>query len=99
MKYDFDKLINRRNTYSLKWDVKENELPMWVADMDFETALEVKDALQKRVEIGAFGYSVVPVRWYKAIEGWWKRRYGFEIKDEWLQFCTGILMLTMQKKQ
>ncbi|MCD8089591.1 MAG: pyridoxal phosphate-dependent aminotransferase [Clostridiales bacterium] len=91
MKYDFDKAVNRRNTYSLKWDVKENELPMWVADMDFETAPEVKEALQKRVEIGAFGYSIVPVRWYKAIEGWWMRRYGFEIKDEWLQFCTGTL--------
>ncbi|MCC8015090.1 MAG: pyridoxal phosphate-dependent aminotransferase [Eubacterium sp.] len=91
MKYDFDKVINRRNTYSLKWDVKENELPMWVADMDFETAPEIKEALQKRVEIGAFGYSVVPDGWYKAIESWWMRRYGFEIKDEWLQFCTGTL--------
>ena len=39
--YDFDKIIDRRNTNSLKWDVAENELPMWVADMDFETAPEI----------------------------------------------------------
>ena len=40
--YNFDKIIDRRNTNSLKWDVAENELPMWVADMDFETAPEIK---------------------------------------------------------
>ena len=46
-KFDFDKEINRRNTGSLKWDVPENELPLWVADMDFETAPAVRKALQK----------------------------------------------------
>lgn len=45
MKYDFDKQVNRRGTGSLKWDVPENELPMWVADMDFETVPQVKEAL------------------------------------------------------
>ena len=44
--YDFDKIIDRRNTNSLKWDVAENELPMWVADMDFETAPAIIDALE-----------------------------------------------------
>ena len=47
--YDFSKMTNRFNTNSNKWDVKENELPMWVADMDFETAPAIIDALHKRV--------------------------------------------------
>ena len=58
--FDFDKETDRRNTGSLKWDVKENELPMWVADMDFETAPAVINAIKARAEHGIFGYSVLP---------------------------------------
>jgi bifunctional pyridoxal-dependent enzyme with beta-cystathionase and maltose regulon repressor activities len=47
MKYDFDKLTDRRNTGALKWDVSENELPMWIADMDFEVAPAIKGEIQK----------------------------------------------------
>lgn len=57
MKFDFDKIINRRNTNSIKWDVAENELPMWVADMDFETSPAIIDAVASRVALGHFGYS------------------------------------------
>mgnify|MGYP003076556287 CR=1 FL=1 len=49
-KYHFDKIVNRRKVNSYKWDVGEDELPMWVADMDFDTAPEIKNALQKRIE-------------------------------------------------
>ena len=49
MKYDFETLIDRRGTNSLKWDVKENELPMWVADMDFQTAPEIIEVLKEKV--------------------------------------------------
>ena len=66
MKYDFDTIIDRKNTASLKWDVKENELPMWVADMDFRTAPEIIDAIARRVEHGVYGYSVMPDEWYNA---------------------------------
>lgn len=52
MKFDFDKIINRRNTNSIKWDVAENELPMWVADMDFETSPAIIDAVASRVALG-----------------------------------------------
>lgn len=52
--YDFDKINNRRNTNSLKWDVNENELPMWVADMDFQTAPAVTEALYQRTQTGLF---------------------------------------------
>lgn len=91
MKYDFDTPINRRNTNSLKWDVDENELPMWVADMDFETAPEVQEAIRKRAAHGAFGYSVVSDEWYQAYIGWWQRRHGFTMQKDWLVFCTGVV--------
>ncbi len=89
--YSFDKEINRRNTQSYKWEVKDNELPMWVADMDFQTAPEIIEAVQKRVEHGIFGYSVVPDEWYDAYINWWRRRHNFEISREWLIFCTGVV--------
>ena len=57
-KYDFDTPIDRTNTQSLKWDVAENELPMWVADMDFKTAPEIIEAVNKRAAHGVFGYSI-----------------------------------------
>ena len=89
--YDFDKEIDRRNTGSLKWDVPEGELPMWVADMDFETAPAVKRALEKRVAHGVFGYSILPDAWYEAYQNWWSSRHGFQIEKEWLVFCTGVI--------
>lgn len=91
MAYDFDTVVNRRNTNSLKWDVPERELPMWVADMDFKTAPEIRETLKKRVEHGVFGYSIIPDEWYEAYTGWWKRRHGFTIKKEWLIFTTGVV--------
>ena len=91
MNYDFDRPVNRRGTCSLKWDVPENELPMWVADMDFETAPEIKKAVQKRAEHGVFGYTVVPDEWYQAVQSWWDKRHGFHIEKEWLIFSTGVV--------
>lgn len=91
MKYDFDTVIDRKNTNCMKWDVKENELPMWVADMDFETAPEVKAAIAERAKHGVFGYTIVPDEWYDAIIGWWQTRHDFTINREWLMFCTGVV--------
>lgn len=91
MKYDFDTPINRKNTHSLKWDVKENELPMWVADMDFATAPEIREAIEKRALHGVFGYTVIPDEWYGAYIGWWKTRHSLEIKEDQLIFCTGVI--------
>lgn len=91
MKYDFDSINDRRNTNSLKWDVKENELPMWVADMDFQTAPVVIKALEKRVQTGIFGYSVVTETWKEAIQVWWSRRHQFFIQKDWIIFCTGVV--------
>ena len=91
MKWDFDRLVDRRNTGSLKWDVAEGELPMWVADMDFQTSPCVREALRARVEHGVFGYSIVPEEWYQAYIGWWRDRHGFTMEPEWLIFCTGVV--------
>ena len=90
-KYDFDKITDRRGTWSEKWNIKENELPMWVADMDFETAPEIKEALLDRLKTGAYGYSYVPDEWYDAYISWWKRRHGLEMHKEELIFSTGVI--------
>lgn len=60
MKFNFDNPPSRKGTCSLKWDVGENTLPMWVADMDFETAPWVAEAVQKRASHGIYGYNTVP---------------------------------------
>ena len=91
MKFDFDAPTARRGTGSLKWDVGENELPMWVADMDFCTAPAVTEAIVRRAKEGIFGYTVVPDEWYAAISRWWETRHGFHIPHEWLTFCTGVV--------
>lgn len=90
-KYNFDQVVERRGTNSLKWDVKDKELPMWVADMDFCTAPEITETLKKRVEHGVFGYSIIPDKWYHAYMDWWKKRHGLAIEKEWLVFCTGVI--------
>ena len=91
MKYDFDSVTDRRNSNSLKWDVSDGELPMWVADMDFQTAPEILTAIKERAEHGVFGYSVVPESWYAAYRDWWQNRHHFAIKHDWLIFCTGVV--------
>ena len=91
MRYDFDKIVDRRGTYSYKWGVGENELPMWVADMDFETAPEIVAALEKRVSNKIFGYTDIPDEWYEAYIGWWKKRHGVELKKEWLIYSSGVI--------
>ncbi len=91
MKYNFDEITDRRNTNSLKWSVGENELPMWVADMDFKTAPSVTEALTKRAAHGIFGYAVIPDEWYEAYMSWWKNRYSFKIEKDWLIFATGVV--------
>lgn len=91
MAYDFDTVTDRRNTGSLKWDVPDRELPMWVADMDFQAAPAIREAIAKRLEHGVFGYSVIPDEWYEAYVGWWKERHGFTIEKEWLIFTTGVV--------
>lgn len=91
MPYDFETKIDRRHTNSVKWDVKENELPMWVADMDFVTAPEITAALTKRAQFGIFGYEEVPTTYYQAVADWWATEHDFRPQLEWLMFCNGVV--------
>ncbi|MCH4191779.1 MAG: pyridoxal phosphate-dependent aminotransferase [Butyrivibrio sp.] len=91
MNFDFDKMTDRTNTASLKWEIRENELPMWVADMDFETAPAVTQAVLDRAAHQIFGYNIVPPQWNEAYCSWWRERHHFEMQSEWLVFCTGVV--------
>jgi len=93
MKYDFDKLIPRRGTHSYKWDTPENDdvLPMWVADMDFQTAPAVIEALRQRAEHGIFGYAKVPNEFYATLSSWFSRRHGWKISREHVVCTPGVV--------
>ncbi|SMQ81592.1 cystathione beta-lyase [Bacillus sp. OV166] len=91
MTFNFDKMTNRFNTNSYKWDVGHEELPMWVADMDFETSPAIVKAMQKRLNHHIFGYTSVPDAYYHAVARWWKNRHQFNIEKEWIMFCTGVV--------
>lgn len=93
MHFDFDTIIDRHNTFSLKWDMgaREHELPMWVADMDFATAPAIVEALHNRVDHGIFGYSLPSNTFYSAIIDWWSSRHQFNFSKENIIPTTGIL--------
>lgn len=91
MIYDFDTLFDRRNTNSMKWNVGEDELAMWVADMDFQTAPCVQQAIQKKAELGIFGYSDIPEAYYTSYQNWWKGRHSFQMSSEWMIFSSGVI--------
>ena len=92
-KYDFDQLIPRRGTNSVKWDEEPaaDILPMWVADMDFRTAPCVVEALRRRVEHGVYGYATVPESYYGAVTSWFARRHGWQIEKDWIIYTSGVV--------
>ena len=90
MKYDFDSIINRKNTNCLKWDLFDTELPMWVADMDFKVAPEISDEIIKKADESLYGYVVIPDEWYDAYADWWKD-YGLEMDKDYLKFANGVM--------
>lgn len=97
MKYNFDEIIERRGTDSVKWDGVKNIwgrddlLPMWVADMDFRTPPFVMDALRKRLEHEVLGYTFGCEEWYGSICDWLRRRHQWEVEREMLTFVPGIV--------
>lgn len=92
MKYDFDKIIDRKNTNSSKWDTTKDEvLPMWVADMDFEVAPKIIKTIINKAKHGVFGYPIVPEKFYDAEINWWKKRYNYHIKKEWISQVIGVV--------
>lgn len=87
----FDSPVDRTGIFSMKWDVADGELPMWVADMDFRTAPAISEALAERVGNGTFGYTDVPREWNEAVADWWLRRYGVTVDSEHVVFTTGVI--------
>jgi len=102
MEFDFDRVIERRGTSSLKWDFPERFtglptakarelLPLWVADMDFPAPPAVVEALGKRLEHGIFGYTLEPRGYFQAVIDWMGRRHGWEIHRSWMIPCPGVV--------
>lgn len=89
--YDFDKLTDRSGTLSYKWDVRAGELPMWVADMDFEVAPPIQRAISERAEHGIFGYTMIPDEFFSAVSKYWGRRHGYEIPTEHMVYSNGVV--------
>ena len=91
--YNFDKLTQRRGTNSYKWDETDdpNVIPVWVADMDFETAPCIVKALQERVAHGIFGYTFVPESYYEAVINWFRRRHVWRIDRSWIEYTSGVV--------
>lgn len=97
MHYNFDELIERRGTDSLKYDAtqrvfgSQDVLPLWVADMDFRTPDFVVEAIQKRVQHEIYGYTIRPESLYKSVIDWVKRHYNWNIQKEWIVFTPGVV--------
>lgn len=97
MTYDFDEIVPRENTNSVKYDIrgelfgKEDVIPMWVADMDFRTPDFIIKAIKSRLEHEIFGYSIKPGSYYDSIIKWLGRRHTWDIKKEWISFSPGVV--------
>lgn len=97
MKYNFDKIINRENTNCIKYDLrkklfkKDDVIPMWVADMDFETPSFIKDAILQRAEHQIYGYSFRPDSFYDSIVNWVKTYHNWEINPKQISFSPGVV--------
>jgi len=95
--HDFNKIIKRENTDSVKYDLrklyfrKEDVIPMWVADMDFETPDFIRDAVKKRANHPIYGYSIKPDSYYKAIIKWLKESYNWDVSKGEICFSPGVV--------
>ncbi len=97
MSYNFDEVIDRSNTGSMKWDFykryfeEEEIIPMWVADMDFRAPEPVIEAVEKVARFGIYGYTEETESYRKAVVEWLKRRHNWAIKIEWLHYSPGVV--------
>ncbi|WP_343558775.1 MalY/PatB family protein [Sphingobacterium sp.] len=93
MIYNFDKIIDRRGTDSVKWNQQDyaDLIPLWVADMDFPASNEIIDALTKRVQHAVYGYAKVPDAFYQAVADWSSRKHGFQLQREWILPVLGVV--------
>lgn len=93
MEYDFSRPTDRRGTDSYKWDSapETDIIPLWVADMDFETFPGITETLQRRVAHGIFGYTRVPEAYYEAVCNWFGKHHGWHINREDIIYTSGVV--------
>ena len=97
MRYDFDTVLDRRGTHSLKWDRcqvdfgLDDVIPMWVADMDFAAPPAVVQAIGRRAAHGAYGYVSVPESFWESAIGWLERRHEWTVERRWLHRAPGVV--------
>ena len=97
MKYNFDQIIERRGTGSIKFDSAkefnkpEEILPLWIADMDFTVAEPIIDALRKKTEFGVFGYEKPSPTYFDSVSGWFQKRFNWTPNKEWLVITSGVV--------
>ncbi len=97
MKYDFDKIIDRSGEYAVKYEERlkkfgtDDVIPMWIADMDFQTAKPIRDAIEQRAAKGIFGYVSKPDSYLEAAASWVKRRHQWDIDPKMVSRCVGIV--------
>jgi len=98
-KFNFDEIIERKDTDSIKWSKKrlkedfgaEDSIPMWIADMDFKAAPPILDAIVARAKHGVYGYGHITDEFLEAAATWQKKRNGWIIDKEWILFTPGII--------
>ena len=97
MRYDFDKIIDRSGTNALKYSVlkerygRDDLIPLWVADLDFETPDFITDALRKRLEHSLFGYTTTPSELWTTIADWVYDHHGWKVREEWITYIPGVM--------
>ena len=89
--YDFESIIDRHNTNSVKWDLFDDDIPMWVADMDFKVAPQIQNAILKRANHPVFGYTIVPDELFEAYINWWDSRYDLKMSREDMAYSIGVM--------
>lgn len=91
--YDFDQLIERRNTGCVKWDEMPSPdvIPLWVADMDFAVAPAIQEAICQRAQHPIFAYTYVQDDYYDAVISWYERRHHWKIEREWILYTIGVV--------
>jgi cystathionine beta-lyase len=96
-KYDFDKIVDRTGTDAIKYETlaenfgRTDLIPLWIADMEFETPYFIVDALRKRLEHPLFGYTVTPEPYWECIQQWILSHHGWKVEREWMSFIPGIV--------
>lgn len=97
MGYDFDRIVDRRGTNCLKYDFakergkREDVLPLWVADMDFQTAPEILEQLKQAVDHGIYGYSEPKEGYFRAVQHWYEKHFGWHVERSWLIKTPGVV--------